>query len=355
MSDVKHQGAGQILGWTIALVCSANSPCAIAQITPDATLGMESSVVAPNQIIQGLPSDRIDGGAMRGANLFHSFSNFNTLEERGAYFANPAGVENIISRVTGTNPSHLFGVLGVLGNANLFFLNPNGIVFGPNARLDVRGSFTASTSDRFRLNDGSEFSAVNPQAPPLLTVNVPLGLQHGAARSNIVNQANLTVGKDLTLHGESISSHGQLNAPNGILTVRSTTGDVHLRSLTAQTATISAAQNLNLTESQLLTAGDLTLHAQDTVRVRDTTNHPVRLQAGGQLLVQGDRTIDIFALNHRDSHLVSGRDMILRSSSAVRGDAHYWAGGNIRIEQLDGSLGNLFSPYDPNGPRFPAD
>lgn len=347
MDDAKLQAAGQILGWTIALTLSANPQSTIAQITPDTTLGTESSVVTPNQVIRGLPSDLIDGGAVRGANLFHSFSDFNTLEGRAAYFANPSGVENIISRVTGTNPSNLFGTLGVLGNANLFFLNPNGIIFGSNARLDVRGSFSASTSDRFRFNDGSEFSAINPQVPPLLTVSVPLGLQLGAASSSIINQANLTAGKDLMLHGGSISSPGQLNVPNGSLTVRSTIGDITLRYLTAQTATLSSAQNLNLTESQLVTKGDLTLLAQDTVRVRDTVDRPILIGAGGQLLVESDRAIDIFALNHRDSHFVSGHDMILRSSTPVGGDARYWSGGNFRVEQLNGDLGKLFSPYDP--------
>lgn len=345
---MKPHNGYQLWLWAIALTLGAIEMApAIAQTTPDTTLGSESSVVTPNQLINGLLSDRVDGGAIRGTNLFHSFTDFNIPESRGVYFTNPAGVENIISRVTGNNPSNLLGTLGVLGNANLFLLNPNGIIFGANARLDVRGSFTASTSDRFQFSDGSEFSAVNPQAPPLLTVNVPLGLQYGTARGSILNQANLVVGQDLTLHGGSISSRGQLTAANGELTVRSTTGDIDLNHFAAQTATITSAQNLNLIGSQLLTQGDLTLYAQDTVRVRDTVSQPVLLWAGGQLLVQGDRAIDIFALNHPNSHLVSGRDMILRSSTAVGGDAHYWAGGNIRIEQLDGSLGNLFSPYDP--------
>jgi large exoprotein involved in heme utilization and adhesion len=80
-------------------------------------------------------------------------------------------------RSVSSNPSNLFGTLGVLGNANLFFLNPNGIVFGVNARLDVRGSFFASTADSFVFDNGLEFSAIAPQPPSLLTVNIPLGLR----------------------------------------------------------------------------------------------------------------------------------------------------------------------------------
>ena len=95
-------------------------------IKPDETLGNEQSVVTP--LAPNL--DRIEGGAMRGSNLFHSFLDFNVVNGGAAYFANPTGVDNILSRVTGDNPSHLFGTLGVLGEANLFFLNPKGIIFG---------------------------------------------------------------------------------------------------------------------------------------------------------------------------------------------------------------------------------
>jgi filamentous hemagglutinin family protein len=119
----------------------------LAQIVPDNTLGAESSVVAPNPNIRGIPSDQIDGGATRGANLFHSFSQFNVDAGRGAYFTNPAGILNILTRVTGANRSSILGRLGVLGDANLFLINPNGIVFGQDASLDVQGSFLATTAN----------------------------------------------------------------------------------------------------------------------------------------------------------------------------------------------------------------
>jgi len=141
-----------------------------AQIVPDNTLGAESSVVTPD-VIKGIQGDRINGGATRSANLFHSFSQFNVGEGRGAYFTNPAGILNILSRVTGANRSDILGRLGVLGDANLFLINPNGIVFGRFASLDVQGSFLATTADAIKLGDAGLFSASQPATSNLLTVS----------------------------------------------------------------------------------------------------------------------------------------------------------------------------------------
>ncbi|MEG4290497.1 filamentous hemagglutinin N-terminal domain-containing protein [Microcoleus sp. D2B6] len=164
---------------------------ALAQIIPDNTLGPESSRTVPDTI-NNLPSDRIEGGATRGTSLFHSFGSFNIGEGRGAYFANPSGITNIFSRVTGGNQSNILGSLGVLGNANLFLINPKGIVFGQKARLDVRGSFLAATADSIVFNNGVEFSSANPQGSPLLTVNIPVGLRFRENPGAIVNSSSVT-------------------------------------------------------------------------------------------------------------------------------------------------------------------
>ena len=168
--------------WGSCLVLSGallTRDSASAQLIPDTTLGNESSVVTPNVDINGLTSDQIDGGATRGTNLFHSFGQFNVGEDRGVYFSNPTGIERILTRVTGGNSSNILGTLGVLGNADLFLINPSGIIFGAGARLDLRGSFIGSTASSIKFTDGLEFSTTNLQAPPLLTINVPLGLQYG--------------------------------------------------------------------------------------------------------------------------------------------------------------------------------
>ncbi|MEG4149077.1 two-partner secretion domain-containing protein [Microcoleus sp. Pol12B5] len=159
---------------------------AIAQIIPDNSLGAESSRTVPDTI-NNLPSDRIEGGATRGVNLFHSLREFNIREGRGAYFPNPSGITHIFTRVTGGNPSNILGTLGVLGNGNLFLINPKGIVFGPNARLDLRGSFLASSADSVVFNNGYQFSSSNPQSLPLLNVNIPIGLNFRENPGKIIN------------------------------------------------------------------------------------------------------------------------------------------------------------------------
>jgi filamentous hemagglutinin family protein len=211
-----------LLGWlTVSSV--AWTQYAVAQVTPDATLGAESSTVT-STTVNGVPSELINGGASRGQNLFHSFLNFSIQAGRGAYFSNPSGILNILSRVTGNNPSNINGTLGVLGNANLFFLNPNGIVFGANASLDVKGSFLATTADGIQFGDQGVFSAINPTAPAVLTVNPSALLFNQIAAQPINSQATLRVpeGRSLLLAGGPISvDGGELSAPGGQLELAS--------------------------------------------------------------------------------------------------------------------------------------
>jgi filamentous hemagglutinin family protein len=151
-------------------------PCdrALAQsnIVPDATLGAESSVVIP--LDPDLPVDVIEGGAQREQNLFHSFQEFNVSENRGAYFYSPdAAIQNILARVTGSNGSAILGTLGTFGESqpSLFLINPNGIIFGLNANLDIGGSFVATTANAVGLGETGRFSASEPQTSNLLAIN----------------------------------------------------------------------------------------------------------------------------------------------------------------------------------------
>jgi filamentous hemagglutinin family protein len=208
-----------LAGIALVAISLGTPPTAQGQIIPDATLGNEAST--PNATtLDSNPAQLIEGGAQRGSNLFHSFSEFNVAPEQQVYFATPNGIQRIFSRVTGTNPSEIAGTLGVLGAADLFLLNPNGIVFGPNARLDVNGAFIATSADSILFENNRSFSASNPQAPPLLTVNMPLGLQMGTGPGRLLNQSveGLEVPPQQTLAfigGELLFDQGILLAPGG--------------------------------------------------------------------------------------------------------------------------------------------
>ncbi|OWY64194.1 hypothetical protein B7486_48610 [cyanobacterium TDX16] len=103
-------------------------------------------------------------------------------------------IENILTRVTGANPSNIRGVLGVAGNANLFLINPNGIIFGQNARLDVRGSFVATTANAIGFGEQGSFSATNPNTPGLLTVNPNALLFNQIRAASIQNSSIASAG-----------------------------------------------------------------------------------------------------------------------------------------------------------------
>ncbi|MBW4448482.1 MAG: CHAT domain-containing protein [Spirirestis rafaelensis WJT71-NPBG6] len=386
-----------------------------AQIVPapDGT----NTIVTPN-------GNRIDinGGQLSGdkANLFHTFSQFGLNAEQIANFlANPQ-IQNILGRVVGGDPSIINGKIQVTGsNANLFLMNPAGIVFGSSASLNVPGAFTATTANG--INFGSNFFSASGANNYAALIGNPDAFSFSMGQPGaIFNAGNLTVGEgqNLTLLGGTVANTGSLSAPKGQIIVSAVpgeklvrlsqpgsplsleiqpltasgnqaqswslpilslpqlltsaggnatklainsdgtvklsgsdipvaNGDVVTGNVTAKTATLSANRNLTAVESQLNTTGDLKLLAGDTVRVRDSVANPFIAKAGGELFLQGNQQVDIFALNNSTSGLFSGGDMVLRSFNTVGGDAHFTTGGNFRIEKLDGSLGSLFSPYDP--------
>lgn len=298
--------ANYILGSSITLGLAFTLP-SFSQVIPDNTLGRESSVLTPSIPSQGDFLDRIDGGAIRNNNLFHSFSELNVEVGQRLYFANPADIDNIISRVTGDSASNVFGTLGVLGNANLFLINPNGIVFGPDAELDVRGSFVASTADRLVFESGYAFTTTNPDLPPLLALNAPLGLGSWLpSQGAIASSANLSAGQDLNLSAETISLQGQISA-----------------------------------------GGELNLLATNQLIATDSATAALILSAGKALTLQGNQGLEIDALAHPRSGVTAGGSMALRSQSPILGDATFTAGGNVSIQGLDGQLGTLISPKDP--------
>jgi filamentous hemagglutinin family protein len=315
----------------------------LAQIIPDSTLGAERSVVAPNVDIKGLPSELINGGATRGTNLFHSFQKFNVREGRGAYFNNPTGIENIFSRVTGKSSSNIFGTLGVLGNANLFLLNPNGIIFGPNAKLDVGGSFFGSTANSLNFGEGKEFSATNPNVPPLLTMKVPLGVQFGKQPSAIVNSGNLSVGngQNLTLTGGTVASTGQLSAPQGQVAVAAVPSESVVNiSPSAQLVNIQTPSVVVDEGLPSVSLAELLANVDESARPGLTVNSNGQVELAGSGIPVKDGDVVAKNVTAQTATLIAKNNLTLvESLLSTNGDLNLLAGDTVRVRD---SVNNPF-------------
>ena len=210
----------------------------------------------------------IDEGNRAGNNLFHSFQNFSVPTGGSASFNNAVDIENIFSRVTGSKISNIDGLIRANGSANLFLINPAGIILGQNARLDIGGSFLGSTADSILFPKG-KFSVLDLDNPPLLTVDVPIGLGIRDNPAPITNQSvandlglQVNTGQTLALIGGEITfDGGKITAPDS---------KIELGGLLA-TGTITIGDNFNFSFPEGIERADVTLTnaAEINVRVRE--------------------------------------------------------------------------------------
>ncbi|MBZ0106711.1 MAG: filamentous hemagglutinin N-terminal domain-containing protein [Sulfuricella denitrificans] len=195
------------LGWVLPLM-------AWSEVVLDGSLGRSDALSGPRYVVGAELGRQVD------ANLFHSFHTLNLSQGESATFSGPGSVANIIGRVTG-GPSTIDGLLqSTIPGANLFLINPNGMMFGPHASLDVSGSFYASTASYLKLADGNRFDATGggesrlTAAPP-----AAFGFVGGNMGSLTLSGSRLEVGATrgivLAGGGMQISGNGSLSAPSG--------------------------------------------------------------------------------------------------------------------------------------------
>ena len=339
----------------VSLLASLVGFCAnaTAQIVPDSTLPNNSTVTIEDTL------QRISGGTEAGGNLFHSFEEFNVSTVGTAYFDNALAIDNIITRVTGGNLSNIDGLIRANGTANLFLINPAGIAFGENAQLDIGGSFFGSTAESLMFDDGSFYSARESNASPLLSINVPIGLQFGENPGSITNrsrspsafnspvpelpfplppnlnfaQVGLEVrpGQTLALMG------GEIQLAGGNLTASS--GQIYLGSVAGESA-VSFAPTLlgwRFEESNIANAGNITLSDGSLVSTSGVGGGRVEI-AGGNVTLSNGR---IFALTLGN---LDGRGIDVRARQLQAGEGSQIStltlgegrGGDIHFQTTDG-------------------
>jgi filamentous hemagglutinin family protein len=276
-------------------------PTAPAQVVLDGTMGRSGELNGPNYQIGA------ELGQLHDSNLFHSFKEFSLTSSESAIFYRTNGVRNIISRVTGGNPSNINGTLG--SEANLYFLNPYGIMFGPNAKLNVQGSFYASTADTLRFEDGGQFNARNTSDSVLTVAPIqafgflsssPAALSVNGSELSSVNTGNTLsfIGGDLSIKNAKLSapagqidlvgvgSEGDAKLSNGFLDLSSFSqlADIYIEKSLVDASTDTEmggkginvrANNLTLNDGRLVSytsgtgkGGDITIDATGLVELR---------------------------------------------------------------------------------------
>lgn len=240
---------------SVVTYCCLFPHFSLAQVIPDGT--------TPTTAINGdcLARCDITGGIRADSNLFHSFQEFNIGTGESLYFVDP-GVANILSRVTGDNGSFILGTLGVAGEANLWLLNSQGIIFGNGATLDVNGSFVATTADAIAF--GERLFSTTPDASenlPLLTVQPSAFFyyQMGQNKPITIEESSLALSpqENLVLLGAQNNSSSPgvviedstLNVPQGKIQIGAVVAD----------GEIPIDSNLQVQFPEDVIAGDITI------------------------------------------------------------------------------------------------
>jgi len=318
-------------GWTFfgaALFSTVAVTPAIAEVVLDGSLGSTSSIPGPNYAITA------DLGKQVGGNLFHSFSRFNLETNGSAIFSGPVSVTNIISRVTGGASSIDGAISSTIQGANLYFVNPAGITFGPNARIDISGSFHATTADYLKLADGGRFDARSP-APEnnLLTSASPsaFGFVTDTPAPISIESSRLAVseGNTMSLIGGNITIANAadmpvLQAPGGRINLASvaSTGEISLGPSGIDASAFDKMGAINITNTgghdYITSAGDLTV----------TTVNPV--MASGSIYLSGGKFVTDnsyifsytpFTIDNNKGIYITARDSVeIKNGSWIRTD-----------------------------------
>ncbi|MEM8637910.1 MAG: CHAT domain-containing protein [Cyanobacteria bacterium P01_G01_bin.54] len=333
--------------------------------------------------------DRIDiyGGTLSGdgANLFHSFQDFGLSEAQIANFLSQPGIENILGRVVGGNPSIINGLLQVSGgSSNLYLMNPNGILFGAQARLNVSGDFMATTATGIGFESGAWFNAVGTADYAALVGTPSQFAFDGAAGGAITNAGHLTAnpGQAITLLGGQTANTGQLTALGGQVTIAAVPNKSlvrisqpgHLLSLEIEPPRTATGEFTSINAHdlpQLLTGPNsletgLTVTAQNQIQVEATgielpnsaaTNIVSGEITAAEVNLLGDR-VGLFAAQVDASGATGGGDVRIGGDYRGEGDVfnaratYVDAASVIKADALNSGDGGRVIVWSDNTTRF---
>ena len=320
--------ASAVLPFTLCLLPS------LALAEPIVSDGSTGTVVRS----QGNRID-ITGGkfSRNGDNLFHSFSEFGLDKNQIANFLSNPSIQNILGRVTGENRSILNGLIQVTGgNSNLFLMNPNGIIFGANAQLNVPASFTATTATGIGFN-GGWFKAIGTNDYNSLVGN-PTRFQFNTLQPNaIINAGNLAVGEgqNLSLIGGSVINTGIIKTPGGNISVVAVPGTSRLRlSQEGQVLSLEIPNNQTITPSTL---AELLTGSGVETGLTVTPDNTVQTAAGTVIPNQTGTVINSGTLDASVPSIERGGNVdVFGSVVGVVDQAHInvsgnTGGGNVRL------------------------
>jgi filamentous hemagglutinin family protein len=301
----------------------------------------------------------ITGGttSIDGKNLFHVLDRFNINTGQTANFQTQSTIRNILTRISGGEPSLIDGLLKVSGsNANLYLLNPSGILFGPNARLDLGGNFFGSTASGIQFGNQSWNGDRNANVNAL--TGDPTHLIFGPNASAVINAGNLSVatGKSLTLMGSSVANTGTLTAPGGQISIVAVPGSQSVQMQTVDNILkfeFKPIGSLNQTLqtwspnsfSQLLAKGQGLRHA---TQLETTPDGKIKLTGANLTIATPTPTVIASGTINTSSHESGGTVNILGDRIAVENanvnanvNANGKTGGTILVGGDYQGMGNL--------------
>ncbi len=349
------------------VICASRECChrPNAAVITDGSLGAGVSLIGPNFAV---PSSL---GRLAGGNLFHSFSQFSLISGESATFSGPNSVHNILARVTGGSASSIDGLIhSTIPGANFYLLNPNGVMLGPHASVDVSGSFAVTTGDSIALSDGARFNARPGPADALLTSAPPVAFGFLTANSGVIsiqgsqlssapgktwafaggevrmNNANVNTGGVVIRGGRLVMANSRVavaaSNPGARADVRMQTsisltnqssieatalwnfGGVTIASISAPAISIAGLSSISSLGSGGVNAGNLTV-----------TTDRLTLTAGGRL------DANTFDSGRGGDISVNAHDILIRDGGsgigAVSGDIG--RGGNIRLVATNLTIG----------------